>query len=166
VARTADAAWAHVRLGHLRAELKQYEAAAAAYQKAAEADPELVEAHAGLGNALFELQRFEAAAEAYRAAIGIDGGDHSSLNNLAWVYAQQNVNLDEAVALSRRALQIRPDTPQYIDTLAEVYFRMGDRERAVRLIRYALGLNPDSEALQRHLWKQLDRFEKTSFGKV
>jgi len=44
-------------------------------------------------------------------------------NNLAWIYAEEGRNLDEALELARTAAEALPDRPEVLDTLGWVYYR-------------------------------------------
>lgn len=159
-------AWVHFRLGHLRIQLRDYEGAIASFERTTRLDPENPNGWASLGTAYHEGDNQGGAIDAYVRALEIDPHDDSSLNNLAWVYATQGQNLEEAIRLSRQSLRIRPDTPQYLDTLADLYYQKGDRDRALELIRYAIGLRPESTELKEHLERQLTRFERGPLGRV
>ena len=76
-------------------------------------------------------------------------------NNLAWVSARCHRRLDDALKHAQQANELAPDNAAYVDTLAEAYFQLGDREQAIRWSRRALQLQPGDETLQ----KQLARFE-------
>ena len=75
-------------------------------------------------------------------------------NNLAWMYAKCGRKLDEALKLAERAVELEPDNATYLDTLAEVEFLRGNRDRAVELARRCIRLDPD----HRHYRRQLQRF--------
>jgi tetratricopeptide (TPR) repeat protein len=53
-----------------------------------------------------------------------------------------------------KAVELAPQNGNYLDTLAEVYFRQGDRESAIEYSRRAVQLTPDRDSLS----KQLSRF--------
>jgi hypothetical protein len=56
---------------------------------------------------------------------------------------------------------MRPESAAYIDTLANVYFAKGDREKAVELSERAIGLMPfDDELLG-----QLEKFKNAPIPK-
>ena len=173
VKRWPGATWAHFRLGLLYQRLKWGEQAEKAFQKILETDPEtdlelklFVDAHAALGNVYYDQEKYEEAVATYSKAIELNPRDHSSLNNLAWVYAVQGIQLEEGIRLSSRSLRLRPDSPIYLDTLAELYFKHGDLERAVEIIRYAISLAPKDPALKAHLQNQLAKFTAAGQGKV
>lgn len=77
-------------------------------------------------------------------------------NNLAWMSAKCSRRLDEALVHIERALEIVPDSAQYIDTLAEVHFQRGDLDKAIESAKRCIELDPNTNFYQ----KQLERFEK------
>jgi tetratricopeptide (TPR) repeat protein len=60
--------------------------------------------------------------------------DASLLNWLGYSYVLDNENLDEAESLIRRALQLSPDNPFYLDSLAWLYYTKGDFQTALKLM--------------------------------
>ena len=72
-------------------------------------------------------------------------------NNLAWLLASTERNLDEAIRLSRQSLAEQPDTGGYYDTLARCYQAKGDFEEAVRHQLKAVELEPHCGQIARHL---------------
>lgn len=79
--------------------------------------------------------------------------DAMTLNNVAWMASQCNRRLDEAIVLSRRAVELRPD-PTYMDTLADLEFRIGNVEKAIELSKKCRDTEPRDEQHK----KQLKRF--------
>lgn len=77
------------------------------------------------------------------------------LNQLAWLAANCNRKLDEALVQAERAVALEPDSAAYVDTLAEVHYRRGDTAKALELAKRALELAPDNEEFQ----QRLKRFE-------
>ena len=166
VERWPDETWAHFLLGKLYQQLDMVEKAEAAFRRSVKIEPDLGVAYASLGNLLYEQRRYSDAIQAYTEAISINTRDHASLNNLAWVYATEGTKLEMAERLSRRSLRLVPDSPTYLDTLAEIYFRAGERELATQFVRQAIVLRPDDPELMEHLRRQLKRFTAPNHGKV
>jgi tetratricopeptide (TPR) repeat protein len=81
--------------------------------------------------------------------------DAGSLNSLAWMVATRDLHLEAALEAAARAAQLQPDSPEILDTLAEVHWRLGDVEQAIRVAEQALALSPDDGYLKR----QLERFQ-------
>ena len=77
-------------------------------------------------------------------------------NDLAWLAANLDRDLDMALVNAQRAVELAPQSPGILDTLAEVQFRRGSRAEAVRLARRCIEMDGD-----RTLYKErLARFEK------
>lgn len=72
-------------------------------------------------------------------------------NQTAWVAAICVRRLDEALVLAERAVKLAPLSPSYADTLAEVHFARGDRERALVWARKAAALEPDGKFYEERL---------------
>jgi tetratricopeptide (TPR) repeat protein len=80
--------------------------------------------------------------------------DIVTANNLAWILALSDHRLDDALALSRRAVYFAPDSTVYRDTLAEVLFRLGHIEDAIAIAQSCLLDDPG----EWHVHEQLRRF--------
>ena len=165
--------WAHFQLGGLYMVLKWPERAEEAYVQVLDIEPKndneagiQARTHGELGNVYYERKNYERAEEFYKKALEINPLDDSSLNNLAWIYAIQGIHLREGIRLSQRSLRLRPHTPSYLDTLAELHYRMGNTERAIFIIRQAIALDPDNPEMRAHLHRQLAKFISGGRGKV
>ncbi len=80
--------------------------------------------------------------------------DAGVLNSLAWFCALGNVHLEDALKAAQAAVEIEPQNTGIIDTLAEVYFRMGRREEAIAAIERAIAISPKDA----YLLGQRERF--------
>jgi tetratricopeptide (TPR) repeat protein len=78
----------------------------------------------------------------------------STLNALAWYCGTGGVFLEQALTAAQRAASLEPENTGVLDTLAEVLFRLGQREQAIETIQRALQLSPGDEYLN----GQLERF--------
>ncbi|MCA9156916.1 MAG: hypothetical protein KDA72_01235 [Planctomycetales bacterium] len=76
-------------------------------------------------------------------------------NQLAWLLSKCEISTSEALSLSLRSLELMPDEPVYLDTLARCYFADGQLEDAVRTQKKAIRLAPH----ERQMLKQLHEFE-------
>ncbi len=83
--------------------------------------------------------------------------DAMTLNNLAWVASINDTRLDDAERWSTRAVYLTPDSAVYRDTLAEVLFRRGKTQQALRIEKDCLLDEPG----EWHLHEQIERFEKS-----
>ena len=74
---------------------------------------------------------FERSAELLRENVRFFSRDHNAKNTFGWLASRANRCLDEAEGYLKMSLEVRPLSEAYLDTMAEIYFAKGDRERAV-----------------------------------
>lgn len=77
-------------------------------------------------------------------------------NDLAWLYAEQGIHLDRALELIDRALLKEPDSYAFLDTRAEVLFKMGRVREAVRIEEQLQKKYPNDKYLK----DQVQKFRK------
>ena len=111
-------------------------------EKAIEADSEDPNLRYILGNLCYQQGKLNPAMDAFRQTIELDSLHAGALNNLAWVFTRLNQRLGEAETLSKRSLDLDPDNPNYLDTLAEIYFLKKEYYRALTYMRKAVDQNP------------------------
>jgi uncharacterized Ntn-hydrolase superfamily protein len=79
------------------------------------------------------------------------------LNNFAWTLATGESGREElALEMAQQAIELSPDDPNIMDTLATCHFVNGNREEAIRWEQRALELDPDNEFYR----QQLERFRQ------
>jgi len=61
-----------------------------------------------------------------------------ALNNLAFIKAEEGVDLDGALAMARRALQKLPNSPDIMDTVGWIYLKKGMSDEAIGAFRDAV----------------------------
>jgi tetratricopeptide (TPR) repeat protein len=83
-------------------------------------------------------------------------------NNAAWLATNVGRDSEKALKLARRAVELRPKNAAYVDTLAEVEFRRGAFDEAIRQMKRCIELEPRTP---RHR-EQLERFEAGKRGEV
>jgi Flp pilus assembly protein TadD len=74
-----------------------------------------------------------------------------ALNFVGYSFAERGVKLDEAEKLVEKALQLRPDSGYFTDSLGWVYFQKGDFGRAVTTLEKADALSGPEPTILEHL---------------
>lgn len=82
-------------------------------------------------------------------------------NTAAWFASRAVRRLDEAERHLAVALDARPDQPAYLDTMAEIEFARGNREKALEWSTRAVNLEPDDTQIRR----QHERFRSEALPK-
>ncbi|MBL4701723.1 MAG: tetratricopeptide repeat protein [Phycisphaeraceae bacterium] len=85
----------------------------------------------------------------YEIAIPTLPGNLVVLNNLAWLY--QDDNPERALILANRASTLFPNNPDAMDTYGWILFKQGRQEEAIDVLERAQELAPDSELIAEHL---------------
>jgi len=86
-----------------------------------------------------QQQRVHAAIESYRKSVELDATVASAGNNLAYLLADENIELDYALELASAAKRDKPDDAGIADTLGWVHYRRGSFDFAVAYLREAVG---------------------------
>jgi Flp pilus assembly protein TadD len=73
------------------------------------------------------------------------------LNYLGYSYVDQNKNLDEALGMIRKAVELRPDDGYIVDSLGWAYYRLGKFDDAVLNLERAIKLRPEDATINDHL---------------
>lgn len=73
------------------------------------------------------------------------------LNYLGYSWIDQGVNLDEGMAMIKRAVQQRPDDGYIVDSLGWAYYKLGNYDEAVSQLERAVQLKPEDPTINDHL---------------
>jgi len=139
---------------------KQSQQAVASFEEALheaqlEEDDDFVNAkfYFNYGAAAEQAGLYSKAADLLRKAIALDPENSAEASNyLGYMWADHNMNLDEAETMIRRALQSEPNNPSYLDSLGWVEFRKGQFERALDdLLRAAKGAAREDPVVFEHI---------------
>ena len=104
-----------------------------------------------------ERQDLATAVSNYEAAVRAGDKTGVAANNLAWIYAQQGLNLDRALELANRAHDLAPNNAGVLDTIGFVRLRRREYTDAVATLEHArdMVLSQDDPAtlkeIKRHL---------------
>ncbi|MDR1128583.1 MAG: tetratricopeptide repeat protein [Treponema sp.] len=91
------------------------------------------------------------AIEYYEKALEIDQNNTTALNGLGFILADTNLDLIRALRLCKRAVDLKPQNPAYLDSLGWAYFQYGDIIEARTWMRKAAELAPQNEDIRVHL---------------
>ncbi len=122
-----------------------------AYKKAYKNGHQTSSLHRNLGITLERLNQTKDAEEQLKLALKMNPDDAFALNYLGYWWADQGRNLEEAISLIERAVELRPDSGYFVDSLGWVHFRLGNAKRAVRFLEQATALEPADAEITGHL---------------
>jgi len=90
-----------------------------------------------LGDTYNELGQYEASYEAYEKVLQINPDSQYVLNNYAYYLSLRSEKLDKAEKMAKRAVEIEPYSPSYLDTYAWVFYKQGKYKEAREWIEKA-----------------------------
>lgn len=97
-----------------------------------------------------------------RALLASNPDNAAALNFIGYVLADHGRDYDEAERLVKRALQLKPDSGAFLDSLGWVYFRRGETSKAVEVLEKAAQLEPDEPVIIEHLGDAYHRADRKS----
>jgi tetratricopeptide (TPR) repeat protein len=143
------------RLDESRAELEKYVAR----------QPSAVGAQTLIGITLQLQNKMDEAQKKYERTLEIDSKAAVAANNLAWMYAEKNTNLDVALDLAKSAKSQMPNQAEVDDTLGWVYLKKGLASLAVSSFRQSVSRDANNPAYSYHLGLALLKNGETSNAK-
>lgn len=132
-------------------QLKKEEEALIYLNRALEKEPMNVSLIGTIGLIEENLGNHDKSAELYEYALSIDSENALVLNNYAYSLAERDIELEKALQMVEKALEIDPYNSSYLDTIGWVYFKLGDYEKARDYIYQSLKENEDNAEVTDHL---------------
>lgn len=145
----------YFRIGEADRRMGDLNAAIRAFQQAKAADPnntKVLLQLALIANGESDLDgtgRQSEVKSAYDQLLKAEPDNAIALNNLAFIKANEGVDLDGALAMARRALQKAPNSPDIMDTVGWIYLKKGMSDEAIGAFRNAVQAARDLRAPER-----------------
>ena len=138
-------------LGRLYRRQGRLDEAREEYDALTERSPDPVAAVTMAGVILLTQGRTDQARERFERAVGLDPDAAVAANNLAWIYAETDGNLDVALGLAQRATAQLPDLPQTNDTLGWVHYKKGLASLAIPFFEKSIAKDVENPVYHYHL---------------
>jgi tetratricopeptide (TPR) repeat protein len=160
---------AYLALGGVYASKEDYKSAAANYDRAVEHLKEPTSANWNVfyqrGIAYERLKQWPKAEPNFRKALELYPDQPQVMNYLGYSWVDMNMNLEEALGLIRKAVDLRPSDGYIVDSLGWAYYRLNRFDEAVVELERAVSLKPDDPVLNDHLgdayWRAGRQLEAT-----
>ena len=96
---------------------------------------------------LFEkAERWDEARKAYEQALQIDKTNAVAKNNLAWLLAEHDGNIDVALGLAQQAKEALGDDPRVTQTIGWIYYKKGFYQMALAYLKACAQEDPKNAA--------------------
>jgi len=104
-----------------------------------------------LAYAAWTQKRHKSAVDLYEKALDIDEDNATALNNLGFILADSNIDIMRGLRLCRKAVDKKPQSAAYLDSLGWAYFKSGELLEARTWLRRALEFAPQEKDIRDHL---------------
>jgi tetratricopeptide (TPR) repeat protein len=141
----------YTMLAQLYTQQRRIDEARAEFEGVVQRDPSAVGARTMVGMLLEAQGRQDEARKSYEATVNSTENAPVAANKLAFMYAEQGMNLDVALQLATSAKQRLPDDPSVDDTIGWAYFKKDLPLLAVRPLVDSLRKRPDAAPVLYHL---------------
>jgi len=145
--------------------LKKYDEAIEYSEKALSIDNKNKNSLINLGLILDDAGYFDRCDSLYEEALKIYPDEPTLLNNYAYSLAKRKVNLDKALAMSKKSLEKDSLVDSYLDTLGWIYYQMGKFEEAEYYIKLAIDQGSPSSEILEHMGDVYLKMSKTEEAK-
>jgi len=141
----------YLRIGETYRRKGDLGSAVVALQKARESQPENVVVLTTLGLVLDGYGKWTEAKQVYEAVLKLDSNNAVALNNLAFLLAEHNGDLDDALTKAQRAKQILPEMTEVSDTLGWIFLKKQLSDSALETFRDLVNKAPNQSTYRYHL---------------
>jgi len=138
-------------LGYIYSVTGRYKLAEFEFRKLLDLGMESIQIYASLGYIFYGLNRVDESVQMLSKSLGLDPDYPNALNSLGYIYAEEDLDYQKALDYCKRAVQLRPANPAYLDSLGWACYKNGDLEDARTNLRKALDLASGNRDIARHL---------------
>ena len=166
VTANRDNAYLYQRIGDSYRRARNFTQSRDSYMKALALGNDTGVLHRNLGMALEQLGEDLAAEGHLLRALELNPSDAYALNYLGYWWADEGRNLEQAIGLIERAVEERPGSGFFVDSLGWVHFKLGDPQKAVGYLERATELEPSDPEITGHLgdvYWVLGRYDEARF---
>jgi tetratricopeptide (TPR) repeat protein len=104
-----------------------------------------------LAYAAWLQKNYKNAVELYEKALELDENNTTAMNSLGYILADADMDVIRGLRLCRRAVDKKPQSAVYLDSLGWAYFKNGEMLEARTWLRRALELAPQEKEIRDHL---------------
>jgi tetratricopeptide (TPR) repeat protein len=104
-----------------------------------------------LAYAAWTQKQFKRAVELYERALELDENNTTAMNGLGYILVDTGMDITRGFRYCRKAVDRKPQSAAYLDSLGWAYFKSGEMMEARTWIRRALELAPKDREVRDHM---------------
>ena len=122
------------------------------YYKSLQREPENLEMKRLVAGISEEIKNYELSDSLYLNLLEMDSTDASDMNNYAYSLCERpSADMDYALELAQRAVNIEPENPAFLDTIGWIYFKLDYFEEALISLEKSIKLDSLDTVILEHL---------------
>jgi tetratricopeptide (TPR) repeat protein len=103
-----------------------------------------------LAYASWAQKHYKQAIDYYERALDLDGNNTTALNGLGFILVDTDTDLLRGLRCCKKAVDLKPQNPAYLDSLGWAYFKNGELLEARTWLRRAMEAAPDKREIKEH----------------
>ena len=103
-----------------------------------------------LAYAAWSQKHFKKAVDYYEKALDLDENNTTALNGLGYILVDNDFDLIRGLRCCKKAVDIKPQNPAYLDSLGWAYYKNGELLEARTWLRRALDAAPELADIKEH----------------
>jgi tetratricopeptide (TPR) repeat protein len=112
---------------------------------------ESVQIYTTMAYAAWVQHLYQKAVDYYEKALTMDGENTTALNGLGYILADSDIDIRRGISLCRRAVDKKPKSAAYLDSLGWAYYKNGNMTEARSWLRRAFELAPNHKEIKKHM---------------
>ncbi|WP_421875197.1 CDC27 family protein [Marinoscillum sp.] len=103
-----------------------------------------------MGDAYNSLKQYDKSYDSYEQALKAKPDNDHVLNNYSYFLSLRNEQMDKALTMSSRLVELHPDNPTYLDTHGWVLYTLEKYDEALVYLRKAANLQEDGTVIEHY----------------
>jgi Tfp pilus assembly protein PilF len=130
--------------------LKEFDSAEDFYEKALSLDTDSIPAMHALAMVYDQNKKWNQSDKLYTDLITLNTKDAQAYNNYAYSLIERDEDVEYALTLAKKAIELSPKTSSYLDTIGWIYFKLNDFDKAKEFIGEAIVYDETSSVVLEH----------------
>jgi tetratricopeptide (TPR) repeat protein len=111
---------------------------------------ESVQLYTTLAYAAWTQKNYKGAVELYEKALDLDENNTTAMNGLGFILVDTEMDLIRGLRFCRKAVDKKPQSPAYLDSLGWAFFKNGELIEARTWLRRAMDMAPHEKEIREH----------------
>ena len=112
---------------------------------------ESIQIYTTMAYAAWSQKQYQKAVDFYERALDMDENNTTALNGLGYILADSDIDVKRGIKLCRKAVDKKPQSAAYLDSLGWAHFKNGDVNEARSWLRRAFDISPNRKEIKKHM---------------